>query len=64
MGFWEQFAISQGLASLHTIIRKYGAKYFTQDELAAFDIAIDALGELPQRVHDGNVVAVQPSKRK
>jgi hypothetical protein len=38
MNFWEQFAISQGTAFLHVVIRKYAAKYFTEAELAATDI--------------------------
>lgn len=51
MSLWESFAINQALAALHTIVRRYGAKYFTADELTAFDTSIDALAELPERIH-------------
>lgn len=51
MGFWEQFAIMQAQAALHTIIRKYGKEYFSEEEQTALDITIDALIDLPARIH-------------
>lgn len=52
MNFWEQFALYQATAALHTVIRLFGAKYFTPEELAATDIVVDALASLPARIHN------------
>lgn len=59
MSIWEQFAIQQGIAALHTVIRRYGAKYLTADELAAGDVLLDALGELPERVHSASATVAK-----
>ncbi len=52
MSFWEQFAITTAVAALHTVIRVFGAKYFTPEELTATDVVLDALVDLPKRVHN------------
>lgn len=49
MNFWEQFAIIQAQAALHTLIRKY-VKYFNSAEMQSLDVVIDALIDLPQRI--------------
>ena len=54
MNFWEQFAITQASAALHALVRKYSAKYFTPEEQAATDTVLDAIVDLPQRVHNAN----------
>jgi hypothetical protein len=60
MNFWEQFAIMQGTSALHVVVRKYGAKYFTPEEMAAADVMLDALTQLPQRIHDAGLKPPQP----
>ncbi len=61
MSFWEQFLISQALSALHTIIRRYGKVYLTNDELAAADVLIDALAELPERISAGKPIPKMPT---
>lgn len=53
MPFWEQLALYQGLAALHTVIAKYTAKYYTPEETAILQQAADLMGSLPQRLHEG-----------
>ncbi len=62
MSNWEQFALYQAIGVLHTLIRKYGAKYLTPAELAAGDTLADALGDLPQRIHDGGLTPATGGK--
>lgn len=50
MNFWEQFALSQATAALHVVIRKYGTKYFSPEELTAVDTTVEALVDLPRRI--------------
>ncbi len=50
MNFWEQFAILQASAALHAVVRKYAAKYFSPEELAAAEVVLDALTEIPARI--------------
>lgn len=58
MNFWEQFAIMQAVAALHVVVRKYAGKYFTADELAAADVVLDALADLPSRISAGHLPKV------
>ncbi len=51
MNFWEQFAIAQASIALSTVIHIYGAKYFTAEELAATDVLVRALADLPNRIN-------------
>lgn len=55
MNFWQQFAILQASAALHTLIRLFGQKYLTPEELAASDLVLDAITDLPQRIHNSNL---------
>lgn len=55
MNFWEQFAIIQAQAALSVLIRRYAGKYFTTTELAAADLILSALADLPQRIHSGPI---------
>lgn len=50
MSFWEQFLLSQASSSLHTLVRKYSAKYFTPEEQTAVDVVLDAITALPERI--------------
>jgi len=50
MNFWQQFALMQASSALHAVIRLYGAKYFTPEELAASDMVLDAVTALPERI--------------
>jgi len=52
MSFFQQFALNSALAALHTVIRQFGAAYLTQEELAASDVLVDALAQLPERIHN------------
>lgn len=54
--FWQQFAIMQASSALHSLVRLYGAKYFTAEELAATDIVLDAVTSLPERIHADSAV--------
>lgn len=56
MNFWQQFAIQSATAALHTVIRQLGQKYLTKEELAAADIVLDGLADLPARVHGASPV--------
>jgi hypothetical protein len=64
MNFWQQFAITQASAGLHALIRLYGLKYFTPAELEASDIVLDAVTQLPERIHAAEAVqaATHPMK--
>ncbi len=55
MNFLQQFAISQAGFFLSQLIGWYGRKYFTSEELAATNTVINALMQLPQRIHQGGV---------
>lgn len=51
MNFWEQFLLNQASAALHAVVRKYAGKYFTPEELTASDTVLEALVDLPERIH-------------
>lgn len=51
MDFWQQFAIQSAVAALHTVVRRFGQKYLTQEELTAADTVLDGLADLPARIH-------------
>lgn len=51
MSFWEQFAIMQATAALHVIVLRYATKYFTPAEQQALNLIIDAIIDLPARIH-------------
>ena len=60
MNFWEQFLLSQASAALHAIVRKYAGKYFTPEENAGADLILDALVDLPNRIHNAPPKVVPP----
>lgn len=63
MSFFEQFAILQASAALHALIRRYANKHFSEEEIAASDLVLDAIADLPRRIHDEQTsVAKNPAK--
>jgi hypothetical protein len=58
MNFWQQILLSQASAALHAIFLAFGSKYFTTSEQAAVTTVIDALIDLPRRIHSGTPQAV------
>lgn len=53
MNFWQQILLAQASAALHAIFLAFGSKYFTTAEQAAVNVVIDALIDLPRRIHAG-----------
>jgi hypothetical protein len=51
MSFWEQFLLAQASSAMHAVIARYAGKYFTPEELQATTIVLDALIQLPERIH-------------
>lgn len=51
MNFLQQMALSQAGFAMGQIVRWYGKKYFGKNELEAIDTVLNALSELPQRIH-------------
>jgi hypothetical protein len=51
MTFWQQILLSQASSALHAVFIAYGSKYFSADEQAATHAVIDALVDLPRRIH-------------
>lgn len=64
MNFWQQLLIAQASAAIHAVVRMFGVKYFTPEELAAFDVVVDALVSLPERVHAPNTPTLGPTVPK
>ena len=64
MNFWEQFAIAQASVALSTVIHIYGAKFFTAEELAATDVLVRALADLPNRINKAPVKPKAAVKHK
>lgn len=52
MNFWEQFALYQAQAGIHTILAKYGSDLFTPEEQATLAATGDLLTQIPMRLHD------------
>ena len=55
MNFLQQAAISGAGFFLSQLIGWYGRKYFAPEELAAANTVINALMQLPQRIHQGGI---------